>query len=90
MPFGFPAFPSSSGKPRLPKAPNHPYWKQQAKSARPPLQQYRDSPRNSISKEHEKLVEYKDDVKGSEEKGEKKERKKTDWALISESRALSR
>jgi hypothetical protein len=39
VPFGFPAFPSSSGTPRLPEDPNHPYWKQQAKNANPPPQQ---------------------------------------------------
>lgn len=90
MPFGLPAFPSSSGTPRLPEDPNHRYWKQQAKNANPPPQQYRDDPMSSMRKETEKEtdVEYRDrgDVKrdgreeGDKAGKEKKEvgRKKTD------------
>lgn len=93
MPFGFPAFPASSGKPRVPEDPNHPYWKQQAKNANPPPQQYKDSPRSSMSKEKEVLVEDTDETKRVGAGGatkEKKEREKTNWALMSESRSLSR
>lgn len=75
MPSGFPAFPSSSGAPRLPEDPNDPYWEQQAKNANPPPHQYRDDPMSSGSREEQNLIDSKEGQKEQGTEGEKEKKK---------------